>query len=51
MADLDIVGCGWIECPAGKYKHVTSHKKLSICQIEVFVLSHYFLKLILNLNF
>lgn len=35
MADLDIVGCGWIECPANKYEYIHPNKKLSTCQIEV----------------
>lgn len=33
MADTDIVGCNWIELPAGKYK--TRKDRQARCQIEV----------------
>ncbi|XP_049977235.1 DNA polymerase delta catalytic subunit [Alexandromys fortis] len=36
MVDADIVGCNWLELPAGKY--VTRAKKATLCQLEVDVL-------------
>ena len=33
LIDRDIVGCNWIELPAGKYS--ISKSKLSVCQYEV----------------
>lgn len=38
MVDSDIVGCNWIELPAGKWfmrKFNTTPKNTSLCQIEV----------------
>lgn len=43
MVDSGVVGCNWIEVPAGKYRirtpHITSHasdeKATSRCQIEI----------------
>ena len=38
MVDCDIVGCNWIELPAGKWfrrKFNTNPKNTSLCQIEV----------------
>jgi DNA polymerase delta subunit 1 len=43
MVDSGVVGCNWIEVPAGKYKvrtpHISSHlseaKPTSRCQIEI----------------
>lgn len=35
MADLDIVGCGWLELIGNKYKLVPLAKKSSFCQLEV----------------
>lgn len=36
MADLDIVGCGWVELTGGKYKLVPLAKKTTLCQLEVY---------------
>ncbi|KAI1717410.1 DNA polymerase family B domain-containing protein [Ditylenchus destructor] len=35
MADLDIVGCGWVELLANKYYHVPNNKRQTFCQLEV----------------
>lgn len=43
MVDSNIVGCNWIEIPAGKYKvrtpHMSTHmsdaKPMSRCQLEI----------------
>lgn len=35
MADLGIVGCGWIECPSGKYKFIPQNKQTTTSQFEV----------------
>jgi DNA polymerase delta subunit 1 len=35
MVDTDLVGCGWVEMKAGKYKIVPDAKKCTTCQIEV----------------
>ncbi|KAI1729693.1 DNA polymerase family B domain-containing protein [Ditylenchus destructor] len=35
MADLDIVGCGWVELLAHKYYHVPKTKRATFCQLEV----------------
>uniref|UniRef100_A0A915LIW1 DNA polymerase delta catalytic subunit n=1 Tax=Meloidogyne javanica TaxID=6303 RepID=A0A915LIW1_MELJA len=45
MADLGIVGCGWIECPSGKYDIVPENKQTTCSQFEVkisvdFLLAH-----------
>ncbi|XP_037056261.1 DNA polymerase delta catalytic subunit isoform X3 [Peromyscus leucopus] len=37
MVDADIVGCNWLELPAGKYVRRTE-KKATLCQLEVDVL-------------
>ncbi|XP_006986263.1 DNA polymerase delta catalytic subunit [Peromyscus maniculatus bairdii] len=37
MVDADIVGCNWLELPAGKYVQRTE-KKATLCQLEVDVL-------------
>ncbi|CAO4379261.1 unnamed protein product [Caenorhabditis nigoni] len=37
LAKTNIVGCGWIEIPAGKCKMLPSSEKSSRCQIEVSV--------------
>uniref|UniRef100_A0A914CP73 DNA polymerase delta catalytic subunit n=1 Tax=Acrobeloides nanus TaxID=290746 RepID=A0A914CP73_9BILA len=35
MVDTDLVGCGWVEMKAGKYKNVPDAKKCTTCQIEL----------------
>lgn len=35
MADTNVVGCGWIELPAGKYQMRSRFAAQSRCQIEV----------------
>lgn len=35
MVDTKVVGCNWIEIPAGDYKLRSSDTKVSHCQIEV----------------
>ncbi|KAH0505460.1 DNA polymerase delta catalytic subunit [Microtus ochrogaster] len=37
MVDADIVGCNWLELPAGKYV-TRAEKKATLCQLEVDVL-------------
>ncbi|EDM07474.1 polymerase (DNA directed), delta 1, catalytic subunit, isoform CRA_a [Rattus norvegicus] len=37
MVDADIVGCNWLELPAGKYVR-RAEKKATLCQLEVDVL-------------
>lgn len=37
MADLEIVGCCWVELPAASYKIVTQQKE-TLCQIEVLII-------------
>ncbi|PWA03240.1 hypothetical protein BB558_000586 [Smittium angustum] len=34
MVDLKLVGSGWVELPAGKYKLRSEEQKKSLCQIE-----------------
>ena len=36
MVDNNVVGCNWIELPAGKYKMRTGSAKLSQCQVFIF---------------
>ena len=35
MVDTNVVGCNWIELPAGKYSIRDDNKKTSRCQLEV----------------
>jgi DNA polymerase delta subunit 1 len=35
MIDCNIVGCNWIELPAGTYRQRSVKSQLSWCQIEV----------------
>jgi DNA polymerase delta subunit 1 len=35
MADMNIVGCNWIELPAGVYKLRNSKEYMSRCQLEI----------------
>ena len=35
MVDTNVVGCNWIELPAGKYKGRNDSIKTSRCQLEV----------------
>ena len=35
MVDTAVVGCNWIELPAGKYQARNESKKTSRCQLEV----------------
>ncbi|KAI8807077.1 hypothetical protein BJ742DRAFT_748288 [Cladochytrium replicatum] len=35
MIDRQILGCNWVELPAGKYRIRPNHKKTSYCQFEV----------------
>nr|CAD2199671.1 unnamed protein product [Meloidogyne enterolobii] len=37
MADLGIVGCGWIECPSGKYDIVPENKQTTCSQFELMI--------------
>ncbi|KAL7076229.1 hypothetical protein ACQ4LE_004584 [Meloidogyne hapla] len=37
MADLGIVGCGWLECPSGKYDIVPENKQTTNSQFEVMI--------------
>jgi len=57
MADLGIVGCGWIECPSGKYDIVPENKQTTCSQFEVFnsnsalSLINYFIKVKISVDF
>ena len=35
MVDTAVVGCNWIELPAGKYRIRNDNMKTSRCQLEV----------------
>ena len=40
MVDTNLVGCGWVELPAKKYRIYNDRAKTTLCQIEVIALGY-----------